>query len=75
MQLNNVDLPAPFGPTNETISSSPTEKSKSLTAANPPKHLVTFVPSSNKSFSPLRDVFLVYSEYKNLDANFELSLD
>jgi hypothetical protein len=37
MQLNNVDLPEPFGPINENISPSVTSKDTSSSATTPEK--------------------------------------
>src|SRR6056297_1442289 len=52
MQLNVVDLPAPFGPMKPRISSSWTAKERSSTAVMPPKFLVRSDITRMPSFGP-----------------------
>src|SRR5580698_8625585 len=52
MQLKNVDLPAPFGPINPTISPSATDRSAPATARKLPNSLETLVASSNMGAPP-----------------------
>src|SRR6056297_2329579 len=52
MQLNVVDLPAPFGPMKPRISSSWTAKERSSTAVMPPNSLVSSDITRMPSFGP-----------------------
>src|SRR6266566_4824549 len=70
IRLNTVVLPAPFGPITLIISFGMTTRSRSCTAARPPKNLLTFVNLSRGSLvcsstcsTPIANSFLATTQH------------